>query len=153
MAEFFVEKIIWEFGEDYGHVYHPENLLDLKEKIDELDAWGRGRDYPFFIEMHLTDHSYLGFTVAHKYSLLEFGYNGGHSKKGPFYLHNPDGNINELIPIYYFASYSEPDTTRMLPLEQVLEAVFHYVEHRTFPSFIQFDVDEINKKFVVSNDL
>lgn len=148
MITFAVEKIIWEYGADYGHVYYPENALDLKTKIDELDAWGRERNYPFFIEMHLTDDSHLGFTVSHEYSLLEFGYDEEYDKKGPFYLCNPDGNTSELVPIYYFASYSEPDTTRMLPLQQVLEAVFHYVEYRTFPSFIQFDDEDVNNRFV-----
>lgn len=150
MSEFFVEKLIWEYGEDYGHVYYPRDLPDLKKKIEELDTWGQEKDYPFLIEMRLTDHSHVGFSVAHEYSFVEFGYRDNGEKKGPVYLTNPDGNVDELVPIYYFASYTEPDTTKMLPLQQVLEAIYHFVKHGSFPSYIEFNDEETNKKFVQS---
>jgi hypothetical protein len=144
VTNFFAKELIWE----YKNAYYPKNILDLKGKIEELDAWGREKNYPFLLELHLTNDSHLGFTVSHDYSLIEFGYSDKGKQKGPFYLVNPDGNRDEIIPIYYFGSYTEPDTTRMLPFQKVLEAVYFYVEHKKFPSFIQFDDEEVNKKFV-----
>ena len=150
MVEFFVKKMIWEYGENYGHIYFPKSLLDLKEKLGELDNWGRQKNYPFLLILYLADGSRLGFTVSHEYSLVEFGYDDNGKLKGPFYLVNPDGNTHETIPIYYLGSYTEPDTTRMLPLQKVLEAVYFYVEYKKFPAFIQFNDERVNKKFVDS---
>ncbi len=37
MSGFFVVKMEWEFGEQYGNVLFPEDLSDVQNKIDELD--------------------------------------------------------------------------------------------------------------------
>jgi hypothetical protein len=149
----YVSKLTWEYGEEYGHVYYPETLVDLQGKIAALNDWGKEKEYSFMIAALLTDGSYLGFTVGHQYSLVEFTYICDGNLEGPFYLSNPDGHTDEIIPVYIGASHTEPDTTRMYPLQQVLEAIYHYVEHRTFPSFIQFDSERVNKQFVISADL
>jgi hypothetical protein len=86
---------------------------------------------------------------------MEFGYNHTRetcASRGPFYLVNQEGDSDEIIPIYYLGSYTEPDTTRMLPQPKVLEAVYHFVVHNLFPTFIQFDDKEVNDKFVTLNN-
>jgi hypothetical protein len=144
VTDFFVRELIWE-----NEKYVPKNIHELQTKIEELDVWGQERKYPFLIEAHFTDSSHLGFTVSHEYSLIEFGYDENGKRKGPYYLVNSDGEKSKIIPIYYFGSYTEPDTTKMLPLQEVLAAVYFYVEHRKFPSFIRFDDEEVNNKYVV----
>jgi hypothetical protein len=68
--------------------------------------------------------------------------------EGPFYLVNEAGNVHEIIPVYYMASYTEPDTTKMLPVEKVLDAIYYFVVHKQFPSFIKFNAEEVNHRFV-----
>ncbi len=145
---FFVSKLTWEYGEEYGHVYYPTNMVDLRKKISELNEWGLKKGYPFFIMMQLTDGSFLGFTVAHEYSFVEFNFNNAGNLEGPYHLLNTNGNVDEIVPVYYGASHTEPDTTKMLPIKQVLEAIYHYVQYRIFPSKIQFSSEVANKKFV-----
>ncbi|SRR6266496_402046 len=155
MFGFSVEKIEWEYGEQYGYVFYPQAFVDLQSKIDELHSWGKTHNYPFLIILHFYDTSiYLGFTVGHEYSFMEFAYDVDAEKgkgRGPFYLVNPQGNPSEIIPIYYMASQSMLDTTKMLHYDQVLAAVYFFVNHQMFPYFITFDQEEVNQMFIVSS--
>lgn len=148
LMSFFCEKIVWEYGEKYGHVFYPQTIDEFKKKVTELDLWGRKKSYPFLIAAFFTDNTYLAFTVSHDYSLLEFSYALDEGSKGLFYVVNPMGDRNHIVPIYYMSSYTEPDTTKMLPFQCVLSAVYHYVEKKIFPAFITFDDEEVNRKFV-----
>ena len=149
--EFSVTKIVWEYGEKYGDVFYPHTLSDLQKKIKELDSWGRKNDYPFLIGIHFTDESYLGLTVGHDLSYMEFySYisEKAEQRQGPYYLVNPEGDIDEFIFIYYMASHSDIETTKMIPQYESLQAVYHYVVHKAFPPFIRFDDNEVNKNFI-----
>ncbi len=153
MSSFFVKKMEWERGEEYGDVLYPRTFSEFQAKIQDFDAWGKENNYPFLVIIHFDDLTlYLAFTVGHYYSLMEFAYDVDFESKkfqGPFYLVNPQGDVDEIVPIYYMGSYTEPDTTRMLPQERVLEAVYYFVTHKMFPSFIEFNEEEVNAKYVV----
>ena len=142
---FYVKKIVWEYGEKFGDVFYPNNILDLKEKIKELDLLGRKKNYPFLISLVLDDQNIsLSFTVGHRYSLIEFIYD----RSGPIYIFNPEGNENEHIDFYYWASHSVADTNKMIFQEKVLEAIYYFIENKMFPLFIKLDDDEANKQWV-----
>ncbi len=147
-------KMEWEFGEQYGNVLFPEDLSDVQNKIDELDTWGQERDYPFLVQLSFTDESlYLAFTVGHDYSFIEFSYDVDKERgrwQGPFYLKNVLGDSDEIIPIYYMSSYTEIDTTKMMPRDKVLAAIYHFIQHQIFPAYIQFDDTSVNRRFVSS---
>lgn len=153
MMSFFVKKIEWDRGEEFGDVFTPRTFSEFQAKIQELDAWGKENVYPFLVIIHFDDPAFrLDFTVGHSYSFVVFEFDADRENKMPYrhsYLVNPQGDVNEIVPIYCWTHYTEPDTTRMLPQEQVLEAVYYFVTHKMFPSFIEFDEEEVNAKYVV----
>jgi hypothetical protein len=152
VISFLVSKLEWEKGVEFGQVFYPENITELQTKIEELHQWARNRHYPFLIAITFIDESlYLGFTIGHQYSLIEFICDIDRTKKtwnGPFYLKNSEGKSNEIIPISYRGTYTESDTTKMLPQAQVLDAVYTFIQQGVFPVFIQLDDDDINHRFI-----
>lgn len=153
MAEFIIEKLDWEYGEKYGHVFYPKNEKELLDKIDELDQLSTQKDYPHLIRAHFRNGNYrIGFTVGHEWSFLEFVYlkhnNEFHSSMGHFYLENQEGCRDEIIPVYLMSSYTEPDTTKMLPKKKVIDAFLFFVKNEKFPPFIKLDENKANETFV-----
>ena len=121
-------------------------------KLVELDTWARTNDYPFLIQMRFDDKRLcLGLTVGSTHAILEFIYAcdvEGSDRPGPCYVVNPLGDVDEIVPIYYWGHWTEPDTTKMLPQDQVLEAVLHFAEFKQFPPNVTFNDDEANRRFV-----
>lgn len=149
-----VRKIEWEFGEKYGHVFFPSSIIDLKEKIAELDSWGVKNDYSFLIVVYFADKTlHLAFTVGNEQSYLEFMYDVDRSTnrgKGPYYLYN-SSNKKGVTPIYYMASHAEVSLEKTMPKQDVLNAVYYFILHCSFPPYIVLDDSEANEKFVDSN--
>ena len=152
MPAFHVTKVVWEHGEKYGHVFMPQDMQGLKEKIEQFHNEGLNKNYPFQVEISFDDPQfYVSFTVGHEYSCMMFAYAiDNNTVEGPFYVVNPAGREEEIIPIYLFASYTEPDTRTMLPYTKVREAVFHFAETYLFPLSIRFDDDIVNGRFIQS---
>ena len=152
MTTLFVKKLEWERGEEFGDVFYPSDDFTWKEKIVKLHAWAKTQDYPFLVFMEFEDSSIeLALTVGHFYSYMQFTcdiHSEKRSGKDVYWLVNPVGDVNEIVPFYFQTHYTEPDTTRMLPFERILEAVEYFVNHRKFPSFICFIDDEVNQMFV-----
>jgi hypothetical protein len=147
-----VRSIVWEFGPKYGHIFYPSSLLDLQGKIAELDASGLARNYSFLISVEFFDDTWhLAFTVGHELSYLEFGYkrdSTANRGEGPFYLFNKEASQDGFVPIYYMASHSDIEYEKLLPKQQVLDAVYYFISNCRFPDYIVFDDAEVNNRFV-----
>ena len=105
MSQFVVEKMIWEYGEEYNHVYYPTSMADLKVKVNELADNGKSKDYSHLIQAYLRDGSIRGFTVGHDLCWIEFGYSENQVLKGPYYLLNSQAAWNETFEFFYFAPF------------------------------------------------
>lgn len=145
-----VKKLEWEQGELMGEFYIPQTLADLKQKILELDREGRKGNHSFLVAMYFDDDSYLGFTVAEEFSFVDFCPDG--TPASASYLVNPNGRREEIIPVFLWTHYTEPDTTQMLPTEDVFNGIFHYLETGKFPPHMQFNQEITNELFVEKPD-
>ena len=152
IVSFYVKKIVWEYGEKFGDVFYPNNILDLKEKIKELDSLGKKDSYPFFIFIDFNeDDLSLSFSIGDKHSCMEFVYKSKEKNNRANYLYNTDGDINVDFEFSYFSSYSITNMMRTFPQEKVLEAIYYFIENKIFPSFINFEDEETNEQWVLKS--
>lgn len=144
-----ITKMDWELGADFGCVYYPKTVEEFQNKVQQLNTKGQIDNYPFQVCLFFEEPSlWLGFTVGHFYSLFLLYIGDQNNRYNIFHVINLDGSESEVIPIYYMTSYTEPDTRRMLPLHQIIEAIVYFIANDKFPSYIQFDDEKINEQFV-----
>ena len=63
---YFVEKLVWEYGEHYGDVYYPQNDEQCRAKLRELDSHALINHLPIAIEIFFRDDSVVGIIVGHQ---------------------------------------------------------------------------------------
>jgi hypothetical protein len=142
---YFVKKIIWEYGESYGHASYPRNQEDFRAQLNELEARASLNNYPFYVDLTFKDDSYIGFIVGHKLSCFNFGIFVSDDAQDvncrtQFDTHyDPQVANPEILLEYSFkGDYGERSMTELLPREQVIDAIYQYLETQKLPSYIRF---------------
>ena len=150
-----VQKIVWEYGEQYGHVFYPKNKEEFDDKLRELDASGMQQGYPFFVEIFFVDDSHIGMMVGHELSCFYFGIfvseeemtSGSRTRYDAHYDSRKDGNTIYLE--YSFkGDHGEKTLAELLPKEQIFKAVDQYIETQRLPSYILFGREEFVKNYI-----
>ena len=141
---YYVKKIEWEYGEQYGHVFYPRDLEDVQSNLSLLEDLAVARAYPFYVEIFFEDDSYLGLIVGHALSCFTFGVFVSDDHKSPQCRTQFDRHYDEQKEAEnYFIEYSfkgdqgEKQAAEMLPKEQAYAALYYYIEKKKFPSYIR----------------
>ena len=72
-SPYFVKKLEWEYGEQYGHAFYPQDFEDFQAKLRELEVQSIVSGSPFYLEVFFLDDNYLGIIVGHALSCFIFG--------------------------------------------------------------------------------
>jgi hypothetical protein len=153
---FFVEKMEWEYGEKYGHVFYPKNLEEFQNKLDELDKKSLHNGKPFYVEILCINSTEMGVILGHNSSVLHFGEilskdeNPG-ERDSRLDFHLVDSNNFFYIEYSYRGAWSEAESKQLLPKSDVLKAVYQYIETQKLPSYIKFTRQDFNDKYVQSD--
>ena len=63
---YFVEKLVWEYGEHYANVYYPQNDEQCRAKLHEIDIQASTNGIPMAVEIFFRDDSVIGIIVGHQ---------------------------------------------------------------------------------------
>lgn len=148
-------KLEWEYGEEFGHVFHPKNLEELKAKLQELELQAIKDAYPFYIEIFFIDDSYVGLIVGHKLSCLSFSIampqlENSASRRRRYDGHYDSSQENDHTWIQYSfkGSHGEKRLREMLPRKKAFEALFRYITTQKFPPYILFTRPDFVEKYI-----
>lgn len=142
---YFVKKMVWEYGESYGHASYPRNQEDFRAQLNELEARASLNNYPFYVELEFEDDSYIGLIVGHELSCFNFGIFISDDAqdvncKTQFDTHYDQQVIDPKILVEYSfkGDHGERSMTELLPREQIIYAIYQYIETQKLPAYIQF---------------
>lgn len=153
---FFVDRLEWEYGKQYGHVFYPENKEEFDDKLRELDEAGFQQAYPFYVEIFFADDSYAGIMVGHELSCFYFGIsvsdgidreNIQRRYTAHYDSRKQDDNAS-YIEYSFKGSHGEILPAAMLPQEQIFKAVDQYIETQRFPPYILFSGEEFVENYI-----
>lgn len=152
---YFVKKLEWEYGEQYGHAFYPTDFEDFQAKLRELDIQAVVHGNPFYLEVFFLDDSYLGLIVGHALSCFIFGVFVSDNYRSTtcrtqFDSHYDTGKEGDatLIEYSFKGDHGEKRLAEMLAKEQAFEALYQYIKHKKFPSYIRFSKQECIDKYI-----
>jgi len=151
----FVNKIEWEYGEKYGHVYHPKSLEDFHSKLHELEEQAIANKSPFYVEIFFADDSYIGLIVGHELSNFYFGVRvpedgDGSTCRAQFDCHYDEQKEGDdtIITYSFKGDHGEQYLTGLMPKKQAFDALYQYIETRKLPSYIRFTKQEMIDTYI-----
>ena len=151
---FEVEKLVWEYGERYGHAFFPHTSEEFRLMLDNLDAKGTKGERPFYVETYFTNDTFVGLIVGGIYSCLDFGVAVSelHLTPSRTLLDVHFDAENRAFEGYYQysfkADHGELDAARALPKDMAMKALRNYARNGIFPSNIEFTRKEFNAHYV-----
>jgi hypothetical protein len=152
---YFVKKLEWEYGEQYGHAYYPQDFEDFQAKLRALDGQAVVRGNPFYLEVFFLDDSYLGLIVGHALSCFNFGIFVSDNDSSTPYRTQFDSHYEDekegdptFITYSFKGDHGEKRLAEMLSKEQAFDAVYQYIDHKKFPSYIRFSKQELIDTYI-----
>lgn len=153
---FFVDRLEWEYGKQYGHVFYPKNKQEFDDKLRELDEAGFQQAYPFFVEIFFVDDSHIGMMVGHELSCFYFGIfvseeemiSGSRTRYDAHYDSRKEDDNTSYIEYSFKGSHGEILPAAMLPKEQIFKAIDQYIETQRLPSYILLGRKEFVENYI-----
>ncbi|HEY1015508.1 MAG TPA: hypothetical protein VGE07_22560, partial [Herpetosiphonaceae bacterium] len=149
-----IEKIQWEYGEEYGHVAYPRNIDDVRDTIVRLECLASEKGYPFYIEIYFRDGYYVGLIVGHELSSFWFAAPAQDSletlQHSQLDLHfDGQKHSDEWLEYSFMADHGETPLANTLPKYQAFEAFWQFLQTNTLPSWIKLTRSEFVDRYVV----
>lgn len=153
---FFVDRLEWEYGKQYGHVFYPKSKQEFDAKLRELDEAGFQQAYPFYVEIFFADDSYAGIMVGHELSCFNFAIyvSDGIDRENTrlrydaHYDSQKEDDNASYIEYSFKGSHGEILPAAMLPQEQIFKAIDQYIETQRLPSYILLGRKEFVENYI-----
>ncbi len=152
---YFVKKIGWDYGELYGDVFYPRNQKEFQAQLQELELRAVQKNYPFYVELEFEDDSYIGFIVGHALSCFDFGIFTADDHQAVNCRTQFDSHYDPLvdhpkmmIEYSFKADHGEKYVPELLPREQILQAIYQYIETQKLPAYILLQKQAIIDRYI-----